>query len=135
VESNWGRVFYTNLWASVLAGTLSAATEPRTLHHYRWTDSSMIALSVSCVLGVSMSYFAFLCRAQVSATCFTVIGNACKIITVFINVMIWDKHASTQGMACLGVALVAAFFYQQSPKRSVPDPDMEEAPLQHAVAT
>eukprot|EP00962_Isochrysis_galbana_P021187 scaffold6249_cov124-Isochrysis_galbana.AAC.12 len=25
-----------------------------------------------------MSYFAFLCRASVSATCFTIIGNVCK---------------------------------------------------------
>ena len=34
---------------------------------------------VSCVLGVAMSYFAFLARSSVSATMFTVIGNVCKV--------------------------------------------------------
>ena len=41
----------------------------------------MTALGVSCAIGVAMSYFAFLCRAAVSATSFTVIGNVCKILS------------------------------------------------------
>ena len=55
-----------------------------------------------------MSYFAFLCRAAVSATSFTVIGNVCKIITVLINISVWDKHASPLGIGCLLVCLAAA---------------------------
>lgn len=35
---------------------------------------NVTALGVSCLVGVFMSYFAFLCRAAVSATSFTVIG-------------------------------------------------------------
>ena len=62
---------------------------------------SLAALGVSCVLGVAMSYFAFLARSSVSATCFTVIGNVCKVVTVLINVFIWDKHASPTGLAFL----------------------------------
>ena len=54
---------------------------------------------------------------QVSATYFTVIGNVCKVITVLINVMIWDKHASPKGLACLFMCLAAAFLYQQAPLR------------------
>ena len=32
------------------------------------------ALSVSCVLGCGISYFAFLCRKALSATAFTIVG-------------------------------------------------------------
>ena len=64
-----------------------------------------------------MSYFAFLCRASVSATSFTVIGNVCKILTVVINVSIWDKHASPLGLGALLLCLAAAATYQQYPYR------------------
>jgi hypothetical protein len=33
----------------------------------------------------------------ISATAFTVVGNACKIATVCINLLIWDKHANATG--------------------------------------
>lgn len=206
------RVFYTNLWACGIATVICAATEPQTLLTLRWTRESMAALAVSAALGVGMSYFAFICRASVSATCFTILGNVCKarrhpaahrrhallssspraalacdrrrlasfrralecarrrtrsalclvggagvleavvvrrgapdgdaptrggptplplcprspspaaqVLTVFINVVIWDKHASQEGLACLAVSLVAAALYQQAPKRTPAD--------------
>ena len=59
----------------------------------QWTTASVVALATSCTLGVAMSYFAFKCRAAISATTFTVVGNCCKIATVIINVTIWDNHA------------------------------------------
>ena len=117
MESNWGRVFYTNLLACaplVLHGAadpseLPAATE--------FTAGSVAALAVSCLLGVGMSYFAFLCRKLVSAASFTVIGNCCKIATVCINLLIWDNHAQPIGIACLVFCLVCSYFYQQAPMR------------------
>jgi len=117
VESNWGRVFYTNLWACSISGAMTAATEPDVLRTFSWSPASVGVLAVSCVLGVAISYFAFLCRAQVSATHFTVIGNVCKVITVLINVAIWDKHASPVGLCCLSLCLLAGMFYVPSPKR------------------
>merc|ERR1719238_1301747 len=94
MRSNWGRVFYTNLWASLMLLVMTVATEPRVLKSMRWGWRPITALSISCAAGVAMSYFAFLCRAAVSATSFTVVGNVCKILTVLINISIWDKHAS-----------------------------------------
>jgi solute carrier family 35 protein len=126
VDSNWGRVFYTNLWACLIAGCVSAATEPQLLMSFEWSWASGGALGVSCALGVGMSYFAFLCRSQVSATYFTVIGNVCKVLTVLINICIWDKHATTTGVGFLFLCLVAAFFYKPSPLRSVPDTVAQE---------
>jgi hypothetical protein len=40
-----------------------------------------------------------------------------KILTVAINVSIWDKHASAGGLASLGVCLVGGMLYKQSPLR------------------
>jgi len=117
MRSNWGRVYYTNLWASVMLFAITLATEPQVLSSMRWTFKPVAALSVSCAAGVAMSYFAFLCRAAVSATSFTVIGNVCKFLTILINVSIWDKHASVEGLAALFLCLGAAAAYQQAPFR------------------
>ena len=129
VDSNWGRVFYTNLWAFILAPFPGILNEPEVLRNFQWTGASIAALSVSCALGVGMSYFAFLCRAQVSATYFTVIGNVCKVLTVLINIAIWDKHATPVGLGFLFVCLVAAYFYQPSPMRSRPAVEPERQSL------
>lgn len=123
MDSNWGRVFYTNLLASLpLLVMGSTAESPAAIE---WTQASVAALTVSCALGVGMSYFAFLCRKLVSAAAFTVIGNCCKIATVVINLLIWDKHAEPQGLACLVFCLACAYFYQQAPLRK----DIKAEPL------
>ena len=59
-----------------------------------------------------------LARSLVSATLFTILGNVCKVITIGINVAIWDKHATPFGIACLMFCLVAAYFYEQAPLRA-----------------
>jgi len=117
VNSNWGRVFYTNLWASVLLLCMSLQ-ETQVLRAMQWSSPQVVALMLSCAVGTAMSYFAFLCRAAVSATSFTVIGNVCKIVTVLINISVWDKHASALGVSSLLVCLAAAGTYQQAPLRS-----------------
>ena len=118
VESNWGRVFYTNFWASLIMAVSTVATEPEVLLATAWTPATVGALSVSCLLGVAMSYFAFLCRKVLSATAFTVVGNCCKIATITINCIIWDLHASPEGIGFLLISLACAFFYRQAPLRN-----------------
>ena len=60
--------------------------------------SPAITLQIMCPClrldhtGLGMSYFSFLSRAMVSATYFTVIGNMCKLLSVVINILLWDKH-------------------------------------------
>merc|ERR1712228_289339 len=118
MNSNWGRVYYTNFWASIILFFMTLYLEPQTLVSMEWSYTNVGALVVSCAIGTAMSYFAFLCRAAVSATSFTVIGNVCKIITVLINIFMWDKHASPLGIICLLACLVAAGAYQQAPLRA-----------------
>lgn len=118
MKSNWGRVYYTNLMASIPVGISAALNgEFRHLLIYDWSSEAMLFVSLSCVVGCAISYCAFLCRSLVSATMFTVIGNVCKVITVLINVIIWDQHASHFGIGCLFCCLFASYNYSQAPKR------------------
>jgi len=126
--TNWGRVYYQNLLAlppllclGLFTGEVQSALtigqegiEPA----FQWTQNSLLALGASCLCGVGMSYSGFRLRKEVSATSFTVIGILCKLGTVAVNVMIWDKHASATGLGFLLVCMVAGFFYQQAPMRS-----------------
>ena len=120
--TTWGRVYYTNIIAMVpLAVILFVTGEIQTIQEFQWESLSVFFLSLSCVFGVAIAYFAFLARAVLSATYFTVIGTTCKIITVIVNVAIWEYHATPAGLASLFVCLVGAYFYQQAPLRNSRD--------------
>lgn len=54
---------------------------------------------------------------MISATSFSLVGNVCKVITILVNIVIWDKHAGFEGTAALLLCLVASGFYQQAPLR------------------
>ena len=111
-QSNWGRVYYLNtLSAAVLSVSIVATGEWKGLE---WTMAAKVFLGVSCVLAVGMSYFAFLARRSMSAASFTVLGNMCKILSVTINLLIWDKDANLPGPCALVVCLGVAYFYQQA---------------------
>mmetsp|Transcript_11005 Transcript_11005/g.23262 ORF Transcript_11005/g.23262 Transcript_11005/m.23262 type:complete len:330 (+) Transcript_11005:164-1153(+) len=118
MESNWGRVFYSNFLASLpLVFTyINDSDEIEALRTISFSAGMAVFLSVA--LGVGMSYFAWLARSLLSAASFTVVGNVCKVLTIAINVMLWDKHASAFGIGCLMFCLTAAYFYQQAPMRS-----------------
>lgn len=118
MDSTWGRVFYSNFLASMpLVFTfINDSDEIEALRNM--STSAFMAVFLSVALGVGMSYFAWKARALLSAASFTVVGNVCKVLTIAINVSLWDKHASPVGIGCLMFCLVAAYFYQQAPMRS-----------------
>jgi len=116
MESNWGRVYYTNLLSAVpLLFLFGASSEMDALADASAAGFLMVMGTV--VLGCGMSYFAWAARAAVSATSFTVIGNVCKILTMIINIFAWDHHASEIGIGCLLVSFVGTYFYKQAPLR------------------
>lgn len=118
----WGRVFYTNTLASVPVAILAFATEYQQLSLVDWSSISAV-LTMSCVCGISLSYFGFVLRDAVSATSFTIVGVGCKLFTVMLNMLIWKKHADANGTMCLLVALFASVAYEQSPRRQAPNID------------
>lgn len=118
MQSNWGRVFYSNFLASVplVVTFIGDSNEIEALKNM--TSSAAVAVLISVALGVGMSYFAWMARSLLSAASFTVVGNVCKVLTIGINVSLWDKHASPFGIGCLMFCLGAAYFYQQAPLRA-----------------
>merc|ERR1712048_804829 len=83
-------------------------------------------VALSCVLGLGMSFLSFKVRSEVTATYFAIIGNVCKVISVIINYLMWDKHASPEGLGFLALSLIAAYFYEQAPLRPELDEDAQQ---------
>jgi len=117
--TNWGRVYYTNTLALPVVATVLVLTGEHAMlaTWYTWSIQAVGPLLLSCAVGAAMSHSSYCLRDSVSATFFTIIGIMCKVLTVIINMLIWDKHASLAGIGFLLVCVVAGTFYQQAPKR------------------
>ena len=135
--SNWGRVFYSNFLAAcpLVFTFINDTDEIEALKNM--SLSAGMAVFISVALGVGMSYFAWSARSLLSAASFTVVGNVCKVLTIAINVSLWEKHASPFGIACLLFCLIAAYFYQQAPMRAVSkdSDDMIQADIEEGETT
>ena len=119
--STFGRVLYQNLLGSFgfamiavglgeVNGLFSILEE---LGPIAW-----IVIAGGCVLGFGMSGLSFLLRSMTSSTQMAILGNMCKVLTVSINLLIWDNHASWIGYSALSLCLAAGYFYEQAPRRS-----------------
>uniref|UniRef100_A0A453KL81 Sugar phosphate transporter domain-containing protein n=1 Tax=Aegilops tauschii subsp. strangulata TaxID=200361 RepID=A0A453KL81_AEGTS len=101
--NTWGFVLYNNL--------LSLMISPI----FCWFQlDAFVAVALSCLFGLLISFFGFAARKAISATAFTVTGVVNKFLTVAINVTIWDKHASAFGLVSLLFTLAGGVLYQQS---------------------
>jgi GDP-mannose transporter len=122
-DSNWDRMLAMNLVALLpLAGAGVATGElldpAAAAQLLRSGDAvGLGTLLFSCFAAIGISYFATLCRSKLSATSFALTGNVCKVVTILLNVLVWDKHASAESLGCLAVCLVSAGFYTQAPLR------------------
>lgn len=125
MSSNWGHVYYSNLLAAAPLLFIFAANHSETEELQKASVGAIAAVSLSVFLGAAMSYFAWSARSLLSATSFTVVGNTCKLLTIAINMLLWEKHATPVGVACLLFCLVAAYFYQQASLRKVERVEIE----------
>lgn len=113
----WSNVYYTN-------GLSSLFVIPLVIFELLACDwqsvdtsaKSLCLLAGSCLLGLAMSYFSFAARSAFSATYFTLLGNVCKLLTIFLNNVVWSHHSSLGGTVAVLVALFAAYLYQEAPK-------------------
>jgi hypothetical protein len=76
------------LLVAVVSGELSVVLSKN------WGPMAWMSTLMSCIAGLGMSYFSFALRAVISATSFSVIGNVCKVLTILVNMLMWDNHAS-----------------------------------------
>lgn len=136
--NTWGFVFYNNLLSLMMAPVFWILTGEYAEVFSAVASSSgnlfdmtaFLAVSLSCVFGLLISFFGFAARKAISATAFTVTGVVNKFLTVAINVMIWDKHARPFGIVCLLFTIAGGVLYQQSVTRTgAPSQQYESAPL------
>ncbi|XP_072990903.1 GDP-mannose transporter GONST3-like isoform X1 [Typha latifolia] len=138
--NTWGLVLYNNLEALMLfplelfiMGELKKMQDD-SAKVSNWNSYEVILpVGLSCLFGLSISFFGFSCRRAISATGFTVLGIVNKLLTVVINLVIWDKHASLVGTVGLLICMSGGILYQQSttkpkaPKTEIKaEPDDEE---------
>lgn len=122
VLNTWGFVLYNNILSLlmtplflVMTGEYAEVFAAFGSNNGDLFDSgAFVAVSLSCVFGFLISFFGFAARKAISATAFTVAGVVNKFLTVAINVLIWDKHATPFGLVCLLFTLVGGVLYQQS---------------------
>jgi len=94
-------------------------------------SAAVILLVAGCFIGTGIGYTSWWCRDKVSATSFTLIGVMNKCLTVLVNCLIWDNHASKAGIASLVLCIIGGTFYQQAPmrKEKVIDPSPGDVEL------
>lgn len=127
--NTWGLVLYNNLEALMLfplelliMGELKKITHEISDESDWYSFSVMLPVALSCVFGLAISFFGFSCRRAISATGFTVLGIVNKLLTVVINLVIWDKHSTVVGTIGLLICMIGGVLYQQSttkPKTAV----------------
>lgn len=116
----WGLVLYNNLEALLLFPLeLLVMGEWEKLRHevheWNWYSFEVVfPVGLSCLFGLSISFFGFSCRRAISATGFTVLGTVNKLLTVVINLVVWDKHSKFVGTVGLLICMMGGVMYQQS---------------------
>ncbi|KAG6406439.1 hypothetical protein SASPL_134041 [Salvia splendens] len=119
--NTWGLVLYNNLEALMLFPVeLLIMGELKKIEH-EITDESdwysfgvVLPVGLSCLFGLAISFFGFSCRKAISATGFTVLGIVNKLLTVVINLIIWDKHSTLVGTIGLLICMGGGIMYQRS---------------------
>ncbi|RDX80699.1 GDP-mannose transporter GONST3, partial [Mucuna pruriens] len=119
--NTWGLVLYNNLEALLLFPLeLLIMGELKKIKHEINDESDwhsfqvVLPVGLSCLFGLSISFFGFSCRRAISATGFTVLGIVNKLLTVVINLVIWDKHSTWVGTVGLLICMLGGIMYQQS---------------------
>merc|ERR1711924_61637 len=101
----------------LLLGMALASGERSDLSNCDVNVRGIIACIVSTIGGIGISWAGWNCREKTSATTYTLLGVISKLISVLLNVMIWDKHATPTGICWLVVCIFSSSFYRQAPLR------------------
>ncbi|XP_030538243.1 GDP-mannose transporter GONST3 [Rhodamnia argentea] len=130
--NTWGLVLYNNLEALLLFPLeLLIMGELKKIKHEISDESDwysfqvVLPVGLSCIFGLAISFFGFSCRRAISATGFTVLGIVNKLLTVVINLVIWDKHSKLLGTVGLLICMIGGVMYQQSTSKPKPAKEVE----------
>jgi len=79
--------------------------------------AAAFVMVLGCIAGTGIGYSSWWCREMVSAASFSIVGIMNKCLTIMLNLLVWDNHANSGGIICLGLCLVGGTIYQQAPMR------------------
>eukprot|EP00526_Cylindrotheca_closterium_P018501 CAMPEP_0113618424 /NCGR_PEP_ID=MMETSP0017_2-20120614/9325_1 /TAXON_ID=2856 /ORGANISM="Cylindrotheca closterium" /LENGTH=358 /DNA_ID=CAMNT_0000527923 /DNA_START=75 /DNA_END=1151 /DNA_ORIENTATION=+ /assembly_acc=CAM_ASM_000147 len=125
LKTRSGPVIYTNVLGFMpMLVFAMAGKEYGKLWDFWWTGSeqrlppvSVVLLIIGALVGTLIGYSSWWCRSVVSATSFTLIGVVNKCLTILMNVMIWDQHATPGGIFALFICISGGMIYKQAPMR------------------
>jgi len=118
-EPVWGSVLYTNTMALLPMLLVSLESgELQQLGGSKIGVDTAVLLLVSCAVGTGISWTGWNCRSKITATAYTLLGVTCKFLSITINVLMWDKHATVPALCWLVVCLISSTLYQQAPLRT-----------------
>lgn len=131
-----GRVYYENLLSCVLCLPGALADLPRLLAGSGGggggAASVVVAatslIGLSCLMGFSMNWFGWALRQHITALSYTVLGVLNKLLTVFINAGVWDKHGPPMSQALLVAGILAGTAYQQQAAAPAPKAGPQQLP-------
>jgi len=125
-----GNVLYTNALALPLMIAFGIMMgEADALANVEIYPMGWLLLLFSCIAGTGIGYSSWWCRSTISATAFTLVGVVNKVLTVLVNLFIWDNHASATGIFSLLLCLVGAYVYR------MPSPRDHNGPKHSALPT
>ena len=123
LQSMWSPVLYTNGLSCLPTSAIGLVSgEYARLGSVEWTTHGVFWLLASCVVGTGISWTGFKCQSVITAAAYTVVGVVNKMLTVLVNVLMWDEHASSTGIASLLLCVLGGAFYQQAPLRKGYEP-------------
>ena len=106
--------FYQNLFSVPIVLILVLFTEPENIQTKPRTRLEVFSFVFFCMLGMGTRFFSVDVRKQNTVASVMVLGNLCKLSTIFINFFFWERHGSEWGTTSVAVGLVLniVFFYR-----------------------
>jgi len=126
LETTSGPVIYTNLLGFLpmlfLASVGNEYNKAQTFMAEKATigisSAAIVYLILGSLVGTGIGYSGWWCRSVVSATSFTLIGVMNKFLTILLNLVMWDQHATNGGILALLVCIAGGSIYEQAPMRN-----------------
>ncbi len=122
-------VIYTNVLGLPMTVALGMYMgEVTALRSFVFNDVAILNLTLSSIVGVGISWAGFKSRDLLSATSYTVVGVLNKMLTIAVNAVMWDQHATPAGLICLLICIAGGLMYEQAPKRGTKLPSPVTSP-------
>jgi hypothetical protein len=117
--SNWTRVYLNNFLSLIFQPWFFFLTsEQDKIPDLKFTPVAITFVLLSCFLGTALAWGGTALRVRISATSFTVVGVACKVVTEIVNLVMWEKHASELGLLALAACFLGSILFVPAASRS-----------------